>query len=193
MHLSALGALLFLTASAPEEPTATELRYFEMFDSFCISTLGAPDAAQAAAAAAGWRPLPESVIAQVTTPVAPVVQGRSGPSLLGNGAPVVLFSATATEGDLTAHTCVLDVGNLPQMDAAHLEALVSSRLGIAATQSRLGPVWAYSGPEPFTGETALASRGEEAMTAESLLRPVAMIQIKVHQGRPFLNLTRMGR
>lgn len=192
MYSSILGAVVALAGFAPVEPTATELRYFEMFDSFCISTLGAPDAAQTVAAAAGWQPLPDSVIDQVTTPVAPIVQGRSGPSLLGNGAPVALFSASATEDDHIAHTCVLDAGNLPQMDAAHLEALVSRRLGIEATQSRIGPIWAYSGHEPFVDEMALVLQGEEAMFAEARLRPVAMIQIKVYEGRPFLNLTRMG-
>lgn len=191
--LAFIAALAGAPVAAPE-PTAIELRYFQAFDSLCLSTLGAPDAVVAAADAARWRPVPAEVIARAQTPAAPTVRGRLGPSLVASGDPAVLFSATSPEdGPFIATTCVLDVGNLPQMDAAHLEALVDQRLGQTATQSAIGPIWAYSGSEPFTNEIPTMMQGEPVLHAESHKRAIALVQIKTYEGRPFLNLTRMGR
>ncbi len=176
-------------------PSRTEQRYFDWFDQFCLATLGAPEAAQAAAAEAGWPSVPEEIIAQVTTPDAPIVSGRYGPSLIPSGAPIFFFSATGppVESGLVAHTCVFDPGNLPRMDAATLEAMVTRRLGIEPRQTALGPIWSYSGTGPYVSEERVWIEDEVALATTTQRRPIALVQIKVHEGRPYLNLTRAGR
>jgi hypothetical protein len=192
MYASILGLMAVLSA-VPAEPTAVEQRYFQMFDSLCLSTLGEPDAAQAAAEAAGWTAMPQSIIDEIISADTPVVRGRFGPSLVENGPPTALLSATATMPDgMHGTSCVIDPTDLPAMDAATLEALVTTRLGLSALQSPIGPIWGYSGSGPYVDELPAIMGGEAAMYARARVEPFAMVQIETFEGRPYLDLTRMN-
>lgn len=164
--------------------------YFALFDRFCITTGGDPEAAVAAAEADGWIAAPQAMVDEIRNPRAPdVVVWLAGPAETSPDRLIVSTSPAAPDRrNLRFTACAVVPGEGAEgPDRGRLPAMAQRRLGL---EQIMMPVWLYTGSGPFTDESALMMEGNEAMDARAVETPLYMLSL---MQEPYFGLLRMAR